>query len=59
MPKKPSNTRLLLACLEPEVLRLIAVESRRKGTNTLSSRRIEQVIKATRAQETKHRRRSD
>ena len=39
-----------LAAPEPEVLRLIGEESRRKGTNTLSSQRIDQVIKATREQ---------
>jgi prevent-host-death family protein len=44
-----------LAAPEPEVLRLIGEESRRKGTNTLSSRQIDQVIKATRAQKPKRR----
>ena len=38
-----------LAAPEPEVLRGIGEESQRKGTNTLSLRRIDQVIKATRA----------
>jgi len=42
-----------LAAPEPEVLRVIGEESRRKGTDTLSSRQIDQVIKATRAQKTK------
>jgi prevent-host-death family protein len=42
-----------LAAPEPEVLRLIGDESRRKGTNTLSARQIDRVIKATRAQKTK------
>jgi prevent-host-death family protein len=37
-----------LAAPEPEVLRLIGEESQRKGTNKLSSRQIDQVIKATR-----------
>ncbi len=37
-----------LAAPEPEVLRLIGDESRRKGTNRLSSHQIDQVIKATR-----------
>ena len=37
-----------LAAPEPEVLRLIGDESRRKGTNTLSSSQIDGVIKATR-----------
>ena len=37
-----------LAAPEPEVLRVIGDESRRKGTNTLSSSHIDGVIKATR-----------
>ena len=44
-----------LAAPEPEVLRLIGEESQRKGTNTLSSRQIDQIIKATRAQKPKRR----
>lgn len=44
-----------LAAPEPEVLRLIGEESRRKGTNALTSRQIDQVIKAARAQRTKKR----
>jgi prevent-host-death family protein len=39
-----------LSAPEPEVLRLIGDESRLKGTTTLSSRQIDRVIKATRAQ---------
>ena len=39
-----------LAAPEPEVLRLIGDESRIKGTDTLSSRQIDRVIKATRTQ---------
>jgi prevent-host-death family protein len=46
---------LRLAAPEPEVLRLIGEESRRKGTNTLNSRRIDQVIKAARAKMPKRR----
>ncbi len=42
-----------LAAPEPEVLRLLGAESRRKGTDTLSSRQIDQVIKATRARQPK------
>jgi len=42
-----------LAAPEPEVLRLIGEESQRRGTNKLSSRRIDQVIKAARAQKPK------
>src|SRR5437879_10742763 len=44
-----------LAAPEPEVLRLIGDESRRKGTSTLSASQIDKVIKATRAQKTKRR----
>lgn len=39
-----------LAAPEPEVLQVIGEESKRKGTNKLSSRRIDQIIKATRAE---------
>jgi prevent-host-death family protein len=42
-----------LAAPEPEVLRVIGQESQRKGTDKLSSRRIDQVIKAARAQKPK------
>jgi prevent-host-death family protein len=42
-----------LAAPEPEVLRVIGEESRRKGTDKLSSRQIDQVIKATRSQKSK------
>jgi prevent-host-death family protein len=42
-----------LAAPEPEVLRLIGEESQRKGTNKLTSRQIDQVIKETRAQKPK------
>ena len=37
-----------LAAPEPEVLRVIGEESRRKETDKLTSRRIEQVIKDAR-----------
>ena len=40
-----------LAAPEPEVLRAIGEESRRKGTASLSSRQIDRIIKAVRAQE--------
>ena len=33
---------------EPEVLRIIGRESKQKGTNKLSSRQIDQIIKAAR-----------
>jgi len=39
-----------LAAPEPEVLRAIGEESRRKGTASLSSRQIERAIKAARGQ---------
>jgi prevent-host-death family protein len=42
-----------LAAPEPEVLRLIGEESKRKGTDNLTSRQVDQVIKATRAQKSK------
>jgi hypothetical protein len=35
--------------LEPAVLTLIGAGSQRKGTSVLSSRRIDQIIRATRA----------
>lgn len=38
-----------LAAPEPEVLRLIGEESKRKGTDKLTSRQIDQEIKAVRA----------
>lgn len=42
-----------LAAPEPEVLRAIGKESQRKGTDKLTSRQIDQIIKATRAQKRK------
>ena len=42
-----------LAAPEPEVLRVIGEESKRKGTNNLSSRRIDQIIKNARAEKRK------
>jgi len=42
-----------LAAPEPEVLRVIGEESKRKGTDKLSSRRIDQIIKAARARKPK------
>jgi prevent-host-death family protein len=38
-----------LAAPEPEVLRVIGEESHRKGTDKLTARQIDEVIKATRA----------
>ena len=37
-----------LAVPEPEVLRIIGHESRRKGTNRLTAGRIDQIVKAAR-----------
>jgi hypothetical protein len=42
-----------LAAPEPEVLRVIGGESKRKGTDKLTSRQIDQVIRATRAEKSK------
>jgi prevent-host-death family protein len=42
-----------LAAPEPEVLRAIGEESHRNGTDRLSSRQIDQVIKVSRAQKPK------
>ena len=42
-----------LAAPEPEVLRVIGEESRRQGTDRLSSLQIDQVIKSARAQRRK------
>ena len=38
-----------LSAPEPEVLRIIGKESKRKGTSRLSSRQIEQIVRAARA----------
>lgn len=42
-----------LAAPEPDVLRAIGEESQRKGTDRLTSRQIEQIIRATRARKRK------
>ena len=42
-----------LAAPEPEVLRLIGEESERNGTNTLTPREIDRIIKAARSQKRK------
>ena len=42
-----------LAAPEPEVMRVIGEESRRKGTDKLTSRQIDQIIKSTRTQRRK------
>ena len=38
-----------LAAPEPEVLRIIGEESERNGTSALTSRRIDQILKASRS----------
>src|ERR1700685_1250717 len=43
-----------LAAPEPEVLRVIGEESKRKGTDKLTSRQIDQATKAARAEKPKH-----
>jgi prevent-host-death family protein len=42
-----------LAAPEPEVLRVIGEESQRKGTDKLTSRQVDQEIKAARADKSK------
>jgi len=42
-----------LAAPEPEVLKAIGKESKRNGTDTLTSRQIDQIIKAARAKKSK------
>lgn len=42
-----------LAAPEPEILRIIGEEAERNGTSKLSSRQIDQIIKAARAQRKK------
>jgi prevent-host-death family protein len=42
-----------LAVPEPEVLRVIGAESRRKGTANLNSRQINQIIKLARRSKTR------
>jgi prevent-host-death family protein len=42
-----------LAAPEPEVLKVIGEDSQRKGTDKFTSRRIDQIIKAARAQKPK------
>jgi prevent-host-death family protein len=44
-----------LAAPEPDVLRIIGEESQRKGTDKLTSRQIDQIIKATRSEKRKRR----
>src|SRR5713101_4764431 len=42
-----------LAAPEPEILRIIGEESKRKGTNALTSQEIDRIIKTTRAHKKK------
>jgi prevent-host-death family protein len=42
-----------LAAPEPEVLKIIGEESKAKGTDKLSSKQIDRIIRATRAKKTK------
>ena len=42
-----------LAAPEPEVLKVIGEESKAKGTDKLSSKRIDRIIRAARAKKTK------
>jgi len=42
-----------LAAPEPEVLRIVGEESQRKGTDKLTSRQIDELIKSTRARKKK------
>jgi prevent-host-death family protein len=44
-----------LSAPEPEVLRIIGEESKRRGTSTLSTKQIDQIIKATRRKRSKRR----
>src|ERR1019366_10742523 len=44
-----------LAAPEPEVLRVVGEESKRKGTDSLTSRQIDRVLKASRMQRSKRR----
>lgn len=42
-----------LAAPEPEVLKVIGEESKRKGTDTLTSRQIDRIVKVARSKRTK------
>jgi prevent-host-death family protein len=44
-----------LATPEPEVLRVIGEESRRKGTDQLTTRQIEQIVQSARSQRLRRR----
>ena len=49
MKKKPLRL-IKCAVAEPEVLKIIGVESRRNGTDRLTPRQIDEIIKTTRAE---------
>jgi hypothetical protein len=53
MAGKRSKQHLRLAAPQPEILRAIGEESIQKATNTLSSKRIDQIIKAARKKKTR------
>ena len=44
-----------LAAPDPEVLKIVGEESKRNGTDSLTSRQIDRIIKASRARRTKRR----
>ena len=48
-----SSLRAGLAASEPQVLKLIGEESKRNGTDTLTSRKIDQIIKSVRSKRAK------
>jgi len=48
-----SSLRARLAASEPQVLKLIGEESKRNGTDTLTSRKIDQIIKSVRSKRAK------
>jgi hypothetical protein len=48
-----SALRVRLAASQPEVLKLIGEESKRKGTNLLTSRTIDQIVKSVRSKKPK------
>ncbi len=48
-----SSQRVRLAASEPKILKVIGEESKRKGTNLLTSRRIDQIIKSARLKRAK------
>ena len=45
--------RAKLALYEPDVLRVIGEESKQNGTNTLTSRQIDRIIKLSRSGKSK------